>query len=281
MLDELPVTQDKTLGLCAFCSQGRGCAPPTREHWPAQVPRGTPVAFAPKPIGARATHALMVSSPVSGGAADMATVSVMTSSGKSAQSGSGHTVPPEFAGGPARSAHHGPRPLPTLTRNNPRAVIARGKSSEVATGCESWKASGAGPPRAVAQALYGTEPLTTQLLALENDPMSHVCRLTVSYLGQLVRGSRRAGATRPTVSSQGCLMQSLRPATRHSGCAPSSLKGRSSAPPAPRARTRHFDDRLHSAAARIVATESDDWVSKFHVERRWPSLETSGPRAIH
>ena len=92
----------------------------SRRRGLSQVPRGTPVALAPGPLWP-ACHPTpwMVSSPLSGGAADVAT-SVMTSSGTSAQSGSGHTVPPEFAGGPVQAAHHGPLALPSLTRNNSR-----------------------------------------------------------------------------------------------------------------------------------------------------------------
>ncbi len=41
-----------------LCSQAEA-RPPSREHRLAQVPRGTPVAFAPKPIAARAAHALI------------------------------------------------------------------------------------------------------------------------------------------------------------------------------------------------------------------------------
>ena len=114
----------------------------------------------------------------------MGHVSVMTSSGKSAQSGSGRTVPPEFAGGPrpARAAHHGPRALPTLTQNNPRGVTPRGESSGVQTSCETWKGS-QGRLRAVAQAL-SRHRLTTQLMTLESNPISRLYHFTVSYSGQ-------------------------------------------------------------------------------------------------
>jgi len=164
----------------------------SRRRGLSQVPRGTPVALAPGPLWP-ACHPTpwMVSSPLSGGAADVAT-SVMTSSGTSAQSGSGHTVPPEFAGGPVQAAHHGPLALPSLTRNKPREVMPRGESSGVPTSCKTWKGS-RGRPRIVAQALY-RHRLTTQLTTLENDPISHPCRLTVAYSGQLVTGSHCACA---------------------------------------------------------------------------------------
>src|SRR5256885_15537339 len=44
MLGAVPVTPDKTLALCALCSQGRSSAPPTRERPLDEVPGGKRVA---------------------------------------------------------------------------------------------------------------------------------------------------------------------------------------------------------------------------------------------